>query len=290
MDIYFRNLELNDIPAILDISKDIWEGDDYVPHVIHNWLEDKNSLNFGVFNDAELKNLIGFGRVKIFPNNLTWLEGARVKKEFQKQGIGREIMEYALNYSKKIGAKVVQYDTSSRNEGSISLARHFGFKMKKSMENLSCKNKEIKRDGLKYTKMESISLNQAKEFYSNIEIGPGSETCIGWSFVPLQSLDIQNSTWFRNKKAIIHKINIQSSNSRESPDNDEIWLIAYGQAKEAFNLIQNAILEQKNIQKVKEIDIFCQPDVVPKIKKIGFSYWDNKPVQVILFEKTLDEF
>ena len=70
MKLYFRSLQKRDIPAIIDISKDIWEGDDYIPFVINDWLDDQESLNYGVFTDPSKRNLIGFGRVKIFNKNV----------------------------------------------------------------------------------------------------------------------------------------------------------------------------------------------------------------------------
>ena len=79
MKVYFRKLTKKDVPAILDISRDIWEGDDYIPNVIYDWLDDRESLNYGVFSELNFKNLIGFGRVKVYDYNLAWLEGGRVK-------------------------------------------------------------------------------------------------------------------------------------------------------------------------------------------------------------------
>ena len=83
-------MQRKDIPAVLDISKNIWEGDDYVPSVIHDWLDDKTSLNYGAFKDPNMDDLLGFGRVKVFNKNLAWLEGGRVKSSYQKQGIEKK--------------------------------------------------------------------------------------------------------------------------------------------------------------------------------------------------------
>ena len=123
MKLYFRDLVKEDIPAILDISKDIWEGDDYIPDVIERWLSEKDHLAYGTFLDKDMKELVGFGRVKMFSNGVAWLEGGRVKVSHQKKGIGREQLKYAIDYAIKVGARVAQYDTSSRNFGSISLAK-----------------------------------------------------------------------------------------------------------------------------------------------------------------------
>ena len=288
MNLYFRPLQKRDVSAVLDISKDIWEGDDYVPLVIHEWLEDQTSLNYGAFTDSTMNNLIGFGRVKFFDEDLAWLEGGRVKSSYQKQGIGKELMRYAINYARNIGIKVVQYDTSSRNEGSVSLAKYFGFQKKKSMELLGCKYNEIEKDALISTKMKKISIKQAKRIYRKLDIGPGDEICIGWAYVPIDYMINQNSVWYCNDGAIIQKLEPHGRAFHEAPDNDEIWLIIYGESKAGFNLVQNIILKLNSINNL-EYYIFCTPSLVYKIEDIGFSYWEDERLQVVLYEKKLNE-
>ena len=99
MNIYFRELIFDDIPAVRDICIDMWEGHDYVPYVIEDWLNDKDSSNFGAFLDEAKKKLVGFSRVKIYNKKLAWFEGGRVKKSFQKQGIGKALAQYLLQNS-----------------------------------------------------------------------------------------------------------------------------------------------------------------------------------------------
>ena len=288
MRLYFRSLQKRDVPAVLDISKDIWEGDDYVPFVIHEWLGDQTSLNYGAFIDPTMNDLIGFGRVKVFDENLAWLEGGRVKSSYQKQGIGKELMQYAVDYARNIGVKVVQYDTSSRNEGSVALAKYFGFQKKKGMELLGCKYNKIKKDDLISTKMKKVPIKQAKMIYRNLDIGPGDEICIGWAYVPIDYLTTQNSVWYHNGSAIIQIIEPHARVFHEAPENDEIWLIIYGKPKAGFHLIQNIILKDKFTSNL-EYYLFCPPSLVPKLMDIGFSYWDNQRLQVILYEKKLNK-
>ncbi len=83
MRIYFRELTPDDVPAIKDISKDIWDGDDYIPYVIQDWLQDKNCMNYGTFIDEAKTELIGFGRVKSYDKDIAWLEGGRIKVSYQ---------------------------------------------------------------------------------------------------------------------------------------------------------------------------------------------------------------
>ncbi|MBD3214341.1 MAG: GNAT family N-acetyltransferase [Candidatus Lokiarchaeota archaeon] len=102
VQIIFRELNLEDIPRIYEISSKIWDGDDYVPNIIEEWLEDKKCYNYAVINKDGIKNqLIAFGRIKILSSDLFWFEGGRVDPEYQKQGIGKKMMDFSLNYAKE---------------------------------------------------------------------------------------------------------------------------------------------------------------------------------------------
>ncbi|MHA1875504.1 MAG: GNAT family N-acetyltransferase, partial [Promethearchaeota archaeon] len=189
MKLFFRDLTEKDIPAILDISKDIWEGDDYIPDVIESWLKEDGNLAYGAFLKEEMRELIGLGRVKMFSNGVAWLEGGRVKITHQKKGIGRDLMKYAIDYAIQAGAKVAQYDTSSRNFGSKALARFHGFKEKKRMEVLECKINELKLSKSDFSQIRKITNEEAKRIYKKMDIGPGDELNIGWSYIPLSNLE-----------------------------------------------------------------------------------------------------
>lgn len=287
MNLYFRVLTAEDLPAILDISKDIWEGDDYVPNVIKRWLREKNSIAYGAFLDESKKELIGFGRVKIFPNRVAWLEGGRVKISHQNQGIGRDLMKYAIDYAIQVGAKIAQYDTSSRNFGSLALAKYFGFSEKKRMEVLFCKANDVKLTNKPIPSVNRINLKEAKEIYKKIDVGPGDEVCIGWSYVQIQYLSEKNSSWIKKDNAIMQLIRITSSPVQEGPDENSLWMITYGDDNAAFNLIQFAISNETKNQKIEEFDIFCSLEVAKMIQEIGFSYWEDEPIGVVLVEKEL---
>lgn len=287
MQLYFRELNSNDIPAINEISKDIWEGDDYVPQVIQRWLQEKDCMNYGTFIDKDTKGLIGFGRVKFFPNSVAWLEGGRVRVSYQKKGVGREQLRYAIEYASKSGAKIAQYDTSSRNIGSLALAKHFGFQQKKRMEVLSCKRDEVKFEKKIFSGIDKISLKEAKQFYRKTEIGPGDEVCIGWSYVPIDYLLEKNSSWIHKNNAILQTIKLSSAAIQEGPDENDLWMITYGDAKDAFDLILYAISNQMEQKSTELFEIFCNSDVVKSVQDIGFSYWENEPIGVVLVEKSL---
>ncbi len=291
MKLYFRALTKEDIPAILDISKDIWEGDDYIPDVIERWLNEKDHLAYGTFLEEEMKELIGFGRVKVFSNGVAWLEGGRVKVSHQKKGIGREQLKYAIDYAIKVGARTAQYDTSSRNFGSQSLAKFHGFKEKKRTEVLVSDLSELNLKEYDSSDIRKISNEEAKEIYKVLDIGPGDELNIGWSYVPLANLEDKNSLWLTNSDAILQKIDIRSIVLPETPRENEVWIVVYGDPEAASQLISYTVDHELNKDEINIIAVYCQTEALESIKKMGFKNpsWEdkNEPTAVVLFEKDL---
>ena len=289
MKLFFRDLTEKDIPAILDISKDIWEGDDYIPDVIERWLNEKDNMAYGAFLEEEMKELIGFGRVKMFSNGVAWLEGGRVKITHQKQGIGRDLMKYAIDYAIQEGAKIAQYDTSSRNFGSKSLAKFHGFKEKKRMEVLECKISELNLSKSDFSQIRKISNEEAKNIYKKMDIGPGDELNIGWSYIPLLNLEDKNSLWLTNSEAILQKIDIKSLPQPEKPREDEVWIIVYGDPLATCKLISYTLYFEINKDVIDLVELYCKAEIVKYVKELGFKdpSWEDEPVAVVLYEKKL---
>jgi len=290
MKLFFRDLTEKDIPAILNISKDIWEGDDYIPDVIERWLNEDGNLAYGAFLEEEMKELIGLGRVKMFSNGVAWLEGGRVKIIHQKKGIGRDLMKYAIDYAIQAGAKVAQYDTSSRNFGSKSLAKFHGFKEKKRMEVLECKIGELKLKKSDFSLIRKITNEEAKSKYKKMDIGPGDELNIGWSYIPLSYLEDKDSLWLTNSEAILQKIDIKSRAQPEKPRENEVWIIIYGDPLAACKLISYTLNFEINKNKIDLVDLYCKTEAVKYVKELGFkdASWEDGPVAVVLFEKKIN--
>ncbi len=288
MEIYFRELAFEDIQAIKDISKDIWEGWDYISGVIEYWLKDENCLNYGAFRDENKLEMVGFGRVKIINDYLAWLEGGRVKLEYQRQGIGRKMMKYAIDYAYKVNAKVAQYDTSSTNLGSHSLAKFFGFKRKKSLNVLDAERKDIQITGDSTLEFTKISAQIAKMIYKSFDVGLGDEICLGWSYTPLNYIRDDDGEWFvHNSDAIVQKIKFKRTVLQESPREHEVWLIVYGNPKIVFELIKAVLQEELQNEESNYFEVFCHPDIANLVETIGFYYYEGEPFGVVLFEKDL---
>jgi len=289
MKLYYRKLTTDDIPAIKEISKDIWEGEDYIPQVIENWLQDENCMNYGTFLDERKEEMVGFGRVKLVSKEIAWLEGGRVKNDYQKKGIGREMIKYALFYASQVKAKVAQYDTSSKNLGSVALAKYFGFKRKKSMNVLSVERQKIKQFKTHPLDVKKISADNAKGLYQNFNIGSGNEVCMGWRYKPIKNISEEDGEWYTvNSKAILQIVKFKSISIQENPDVEDVWMIVYGEPEITIELIKIFLRKEFQDRENKIYHVFCSPKIVNLVEDLGFSYDEGEPFAVVLYEKTLN--
>lgn len=97
-NIKIRRATIKDRGRIMEISSKIWEGDDYIPYVVDEWLKNTDSE----FVVAEFEGKIAsFARYVRYTKELVWLEGIRTDPEFRNKGIAKNITEYFVDLAKK---------------------------------------------------------------------------------------------------------------------------------------------------------------------------------------------
>lgn len=120
-----RTARIADRARILAISAQIWEGEDYVPRVIDEWLRMRNS-EVAV---AELGGVvIAFARTVDLTPGYVWLEGIRTDTTQQGQGAGKALTEYFLEKASRQGAQRIGLSTYVDNLASIHIVELFGFR------------------------------------------------------------------------------------------------------------------------------------------------------------------
>ncbi|HNY12361.1 MAG TPA: GNAT family N-acetyltransferase, partial [Candidatus Wallbacteria bacterium] len=125
----YRKLRLSDFSDITEISKNIWGGTDYLPHIFNDWLEAP-----GLFLGAvdTLKNKVAaVGKYSIFDDGSGWIEGLRTHVEYRGLKLGRGILERLMAEAlrdlseKKISR--IACSTYFKNIESINLLTSIGF-------------------------------------------------------------------------------------------------------------------------------------------------------------------
>jgi GNAT superfamily N-acetyltransferase len=133
--IEYRKLRHDDYEDILDISKGIWDGYDYLPLVFHEWVDDGGYF-LGVV-DADRNKVIGVGKLSVLYDKSGWLEGLRVHKDYRGQKLGRQISERVLDlakgYLKEGKIKRIAFATHVSNIESLTLMKKLDFKVESEL-------------------------------------------------------------------------------------------------------------------------------------------------------------
>src|ERR1700686_2398598 len=86
-----------DRPRVIEISKDVWDGHDYIPRVFDDWVADAGST----FDAAELDGVVvGLQRLRPYAAGLIWYEGLRVASTHRRQGLARAMLAAAIAAAK----------------------------------------------------------------------------------------------------------------------------------------------------------------------------------------------
>lgn len=99
-----------DTQDVLELTRTIWEGDDYVPLVWQDWLADSE----GRLAVAEYGGrVLGLGKLTRLATGQWWLEGLRTHPEFEGRGIAANLHDYLVNAWLQIGNGTLRLATAS---------------------------------------------------------------------------------------------------------------------------------------------------------------------------------
>lgn len=122
-EITVRPVRPADRERVTEITKDVWEGRDYIPRVFDRWVSDAGAA----FEAAEVEGVVvGVQRLRPFAPGLMWYEGLRVSTERRRQGIARAMLRGAIDESREQGFREIRLGT--RDEPAIRLFESEGFR------------------------------------------------------------------------------------------------------------------------------------------------------------------
>ncbi len=123
-----REIRAEDRRDIEEISRLIWDGEDYLPFIFEEWLEDGN------FYGIEIEGkIVATGKITVLPGKVGWMEGLRVHPEYQGMGWGRAMHRFLTEKGMEMHAHgmidALEYATCFKNEKSIALGLSTGFQI-----------------------------------------------------------------------------------------------------------------------------------------------------------------
>jgi len=121
-DLTLRPMRAADRERVMEISRDIWDGHDYIPRVFDDWLADAGAS----FQAAELDGVVvGMHRLRPYAFGLVWYEGLRVATSHRRQGLARAMLASAVAEAKEQGFHEMRLGTA--NADAIRLFEAAGF-------------------------------------------------------------------------------------------------------------------------------------------------------------------
>lgn len=94
----YKILTHEDYKDIVDISKNIWDGHDYLPKVFHKWVDEKEGCFLGLVKDNKV---VAVGKYTILPDRQGWLEGLRVHIDYRSQQLAHAISDMLFNLARE---------------------------------------------------------------------------------------------------------------------------------------------------------------------------------------------
>jgi len=120
-----RKLRSSDRDDVIEISRHVWEGHDYLPSVFESWLNGENSHFYGAEKDGRV---VAVANLRLLEGGRTgWMEGLRVHPDYRGKGYANEMTRFLVRKAEDLGVERLRYTTGDNNAASLRLASTAGF-------------------------------------------------------------------------------------------------------------------------------------------------------------------
>lgn len=110
IQVHCRLARESDTADVIELTKTIWDGHDYVPQAWPHWLADAE----GALIVAEYQGrVIGLGKLSRLAEGDWWMQGLRVHPKYEGHGVASQLNDAMLEIWQKMGGGVVRLATAS---------------------------------------------------------------------------------------------------------------------------------------------------------------------------------
>jgi GNAT superfamily N-acetyltransferase len=122
-ELTLRPVRPADRERVIELTKDVWGGHDYIPDVFDDWVADSASA----FQAVEVDGVVvGLQRVRPYAPGLVWYEGLRVATSHRRQGLARAMLTSAIAEARGHGGSEMRLATG--NPDAVRLFESAGFR------------------------------------------------------------------------------------------------------------------------------------------------------------------
>jgi N-acetylglutamate synthase-like GNAT family acetyltransferase len=121
-DLVIRPVRPGDRERVIQLTRDVWDGHDYVPRVFDDWVSDAGAA----FQAIELDGVVvGLQRLRPYASGLIWYEGLRVASTHRRQGLARTMLASAIAEAREQDFREMRLATG--NSKAARLFEELGF-------------------------------------------------------------------------------------------------------------------------------------------------------------------
>lgn len=259
-----REITPQDKERVLAISRNIWDGEDYIADVFDDWVKDARGLFCGLWENGKL---VGFGKLTYLSEYDIWLEGLRKDESCGVKGVGEKLSRQYINYLKGKKIRSVRFSTYFGNIASITLNEKLGFKC---IHTLSLKSKPITKK-IEYSDEWPVDfdLKAIHDYIMTSSYLHGTKGFIGRGWVVYEYNLILLNEFYKHNKIIVYS------------QNNEIKGCAIWDIKHQRDIIWICFLEAENDEILQKL--------LTRINNIGFE-GQQKEMQILVPDGKLLEF
>jgi N-acetylglutamate synthase-like GNAT family acetyltransferase len=276
-----RKAKPSDKAPILEISKKIWGGHDYLPSVWGDWLADQNAR----FIVATVNGrTVGCAHASLQANYVAWLDGVRVHEEYRGLGIAGKLNHALVQWARREGARVARLSTGSSNRASREHLSKIGFPVMQTFQRLeSVRGLRVKPSGVAAPRRSSKNLWNWLKTRSSFADNHAMYSD-GWTWYPLTLQTLRKL--MRQGRVLITSRKRQPSSCCIFLDEDKMLTVGFleGDRADIAKLVRTVrlLMLRKKREKLRVL-IPSQSRFVRVLERLGFE----KTAKILVYEKFL---
>lgn len=289
----FRPAIFDDRPRILEIAAQMWDGDDYLPDVIDDWLDAPDAHLIVALLD---ERVVGLARYDRTIPGYAWFEGLRTDPAHQGRGIAKALTAHLVDLAGRDAVERIGLSTYFDNHASQRVSAGFGFVKVVGFAACSAAAAALRPAAAFSPHVESVPLDEARAFvFASEALAAGAGFLPhSWRFYPFgRAPELA-------MRHMAHRLGIRDGNrlaallciGDHTPHGPSSFSLDFldGEPAAMPELVRHA-LSLISREKYIEAMVPCREGValptLEVLKAVGFEPWNDGREDVFVFEREL---
>ncbi|NBG87051.1 GNAT family N-acetyltransferase [Isachenkonia alkalipeptolytica] len=262
-----------DKEQILEISKTVWERNDFILRTVDSWLDPESGKILVVEKDGEIR---AFAKMSYLTKIDYWLEGLRVKEAYRGRGYANLLTGELIQEAKKTNPRSLRFACHRKAVGSIRSGEKHGFLRKAELNFILCEKlprvkPEIRISLLSKDQNPYEKLREFPQFYRHHGFLFGSK----WKFLPAEERILKKL--HREGKILVTEE--EKDLLVYDHDSDDLRLLFYAGGREGVKQLILALGEKEPGKLIKTMTL-PKSEYNPIFQELGFHMKGEREVEL----------